>query len=428
MKYKILPIIFLISNILFAQEVQLPNLQLVNNQILNPSLRPSKSLNILLPSFAFDLNNNFSLNETWDDINGTKTINPDKIIAKLVDNNHSAIAWNLGTIGASINFGKWNIQAYHQIKNDLDFNYPKTLAQLAWKGNAQYIGKKVDFGPQLNGSLYHEFVIGAGIELKKISVGVRAKLLSGIGNITTNKSKLELTTSDDTYQLNFKTDYELLTTSFVNIDTAAFLENIKFNLNDAKANNSGFAFDLGLSYKVNEKINIGLSLLDIGSINWTNKAKKYSSNADFQFNGFDLKKIATKDSISFNTKLDTLKNQLHFKEEATSYTTSLPIKIYLNANYQLNEKWNLGALIFYSKPYNSTKTTIGLTANYKLGKIISIGSSFGINENNATNIGWNTILKLGPVQMYGITDNIMAAFAPLSAKSSNGRIGMNLIF
>jgi Family of unknown function (DUF5723) len=420
--------LMLIESFAFAQEVQLPSLNLVNNQLFNPAFRSSKSLNVLLPSFSFDLGNNFSLSDTWNDVNGIKTVVPSKVIAKLEDNNHVNVAWNIGTVGISFNVKNWNFHAYHQIKNDISFEYSKTLAQLAWQGNAQFIGKTIEFGPSLNGTLYHEFALGAGLQMNKLTIGARVKLLNGVGNVTTQKSKLELTTSDDIYQLNFKTDYELLTSSIVNIDTASLLKNIGFNLNGAQGKNSGISFDLGLSYKINDKINIGLSILDIGSIKWQSDAKKYSSNANFQFNGFDLKKLTSKDSISFDTKLDTLKDQLHFKEESVTYSTTLPIKLYFNTNYQITEKLNLGAVIFYSKYYNLTRTSLGITANYKLGSVVSIGGSYSIKENAIINIGLNSIIKIGPVQLYGMTDNILAALSPLSAKNTNGRIGMNLIF
>jgi hypothetical protein len=37
-------------------------------------------------------------------------------------------------------------------------------------------------------------------------------------------------------------------------------------------------------------------------------------------------------------------------------------------------------------------------------------------------------LRLAGIQLYALTDNVMAVFNPLSAQNTNVRIGMNLAF
>jgi Family of unknown function (DUF5723) len=429
---KIFRIILLLSIIntvsILGQEVQLTNMHLINNQLSNPSFKSVKNISIMLPSGYFEFFNGFVLNEAFETENGIKKLNPNKLIAKLDDSNETALGWSLGSIGISINTGKFNFQAYHQIRNDIQFVYPKELAQLAWQGNAQFIGKNISIGPSLNGSSFHEVALGLGYNWNNVNISGRFKYLNGIGVVKTNKSKLNLTTSNDIYQLDFDTDYELLTSSFVNIDTSSLLNNLDFNINSLSGNNGGFAIDFGASIKINEKLNAGLSVLDIGSINWKNDSYKYKSQAKFQYNGFDLKSVVNNDSISFDSKLDTIEKQLRFSKESTSFNTSLPVRIYANVNYKISEKTEVGGMIYYSKGSSGSRKALGLTMNYKLGKLMTLGTSYSYWNSSAFNIGLNTILNLGPIQLYMITDNILTVVSPLNSRNANFRVGMNLVF
>ncbi|MCT4603808.1 MAG: hypothetical protein N4A59_13035, partial [Marinifilum sp.] len=49
-------------------------------------------------------------------------------------------------------------------------------------------------------------------------------------------------------------------------------------------------------------------------------------------------------------------------------------------------------------------------------------------NNSYNNIGFGLTAKLGPLQFYTVTDNVMAAIKPNSMQTANIRFGFNLLF
>jgi len=64
----------------------------------------------------------------------------------------------------------------------------------------------------------------------------------------------------------------------------------------------------------------------------------------------------------------------------------------------------------------------------QLHKYINIGVNYAYRFNSATNVGLNTTFKIGPVQLFAATDNIIQALQPSAANNVNGRVGLNLVF
>ena len=71
-----------------------------------------------------------------------------------------------------------------------------------------------------------------------------------------------------------------------------------------------------------------------------------------------------------------------------------------------------------------------MTANatVKILEFLTFGTSVGLRNGAFNNIGLHAVLKLGPIQLYGVTDNIISAVRPFNSKSANGRVGLNVAF
>jgi len=100
--------------------------------------------------------------------------------------------------------------------------------------------------------------------------------------------------------------------------------------------------------------------------------------------------------------------------------------VYLNALYSLNDMLSLGGLLFYENFRGKTATAVAAGANLKLVKALTIGATYGVKKDSYDNIGLNLTLHLGPVQIFGVTDNIIAVFNAGDSKSYGARIGGSL--
>ena len=133
----------------------------------NPALLPGHMINI---GVGGTYNNLQVSNLTFNDVisertDGTNVIDIDKAIALMEDNNFIRESSQIETLSLGLAFGRLNIFAGHQLRFNAFINYPKTLPQLAWNGNAQFIGQEINFAPDVQLFAYNEFAVGAAYEV-----------------------------------------------------------------------------------------------------------------------------------------------------------------------------------------------------------------------------------------------------------------------
>jgi hypothetical protein len=179
------------------------------------------------------------------------------------------------------------------------------------------------------------------------------------------------------------------------------------------------------------KMNFAVSAIDLGgAIKWQNDGKKYASSGIYTYSGANSDDFFNVDSLNSDGFRDTLKNIIGFKEsENPNYSQKLPLKIYLSATYQLHEKLRVGALL-YNENGGLDVSQTGFIADitYQLHKNIQLGSTIGLRYGSFNNLGVHFVAHLGPVQFFGVTDNIISTFRPYDSKNANGRLGMNIQF
>ncbi|MFK7772323.1 MAG: DUF5723 family protein [Saprospiraceae bacterium] len=334
------------------------------------------------------------------------------------------------TLSIGYRLGRVQLGFSHLQKADLYFKFPKTLAQLFIEGNGQFVGEKINLAHDIHLNAYHEFGLSGAIKLNKLNVGVRAKFLSGIANAATEKGDVSLFTDDDVYQLTLDRDYILNTSGIANLeerdDFDLSLKTADFN--NLFTKNTGFAFDLGVTYEVNEKLNLSASILDLGKINWKKNVTNYINKGETTYDGFDFAQFVENDSVSFESALDTIENTFSFSEESESYSTNLPLKIYLSGTYQLNEKIQVGGLFYYENYRGEHFPVLGLSANTKFKKIFNVGATYSARKNSFFNLGLNFAIKYKAFQLFAAADNIVGAFQPYKSSNVNFRTGLNLLF
>jgi Family of unknown function (DUF5723) len=400
----------------------------------NPAILPEKKIAIALPSIYF----NFSSPElTWNDLikPGTERIYLDYVVDnKLQAENRLSGNVQFQTFGLTFPVSKkLSFTLGHSVWADPSVNINRNLAKLLINGNAspEFLGKTTSFASSLNGEVRSEFGIGAAYKLANLTIGARVKLQYGITGLFTKANKLDINFNQNDYSMQFQNDFEVQTYSiekFSNIKNAQDLLS-----NGLTSGNTGVSFDLGGSYKLG-KLQLNASLIDLGgSINWKDEGKSYSSKGDFTYKGVNptsRDRFFRYDSLGSATFQDTLKKVIGFTEKTSgvTYTQKLPAKMYLSGIYELNSTLTLGALIYAEFGGDESKMGLSVDATAKLFKFLRVGATLGLRNKTFDNIGAHVSAKLGPVQVFAVTDNIITVFNPYGANNANGRVGLGLLF
>lgn len=397
----------------------------------NPAFLANQgSLTIALPGIHNTL---FFTGPTYGEVvveqNGETVLNVDNLIAALEDRNLLRENLEIETLGAYFRMGSVVLGLQHSVKFNAFLNYPKTLPELIWNGNAQYIGETIDLNHNLEINSYNEFALSGALSFNQLNLGARVKLLTGIGDVSTERNDASLFTDDEFYQLTFSADYLLNTSSI--LDYQSYNDfNAEFNFGRLEGNqlftsNFGYGLDLGAQLQL-ERLSLAASVLDIGQINWTENVTNYSAVGDFTYDGLDIAAALTGDSVSLDQALDTIAQIFDFRADSTSYTTTLPTKVYLSGSFDLTDKWTIGALVFSEFYRGELFNTFALSARGEVLNWLSVGVTYAVVQNTYANIGLNTAFKLGPMQLFAATDNVIAAFDPENSRYFNFRAGLNV--
>ena len=431
-------LVVLFSTIGFAQQnILLYDFDVIpQSSYTNPSVIPKHKVVVGFPgisSISTSYHNSvFNINDVLVKRVHDDSLNVDigNVISKLDNDNYflTNIHNDFLFIGFRINKGFLTAGAYHNF--DFKFKYPKELIEFLWYGNGddRFLNKMVDFSStDFNVQSYLAYHIGYSMpipEFEKLVVGARIKFLKGYANVDVEKFDASfLTRPDETtiYSIEGNSDI-LINTSGVQFDD----DEMEFSDYFSDNKNNGFAFDLGATYTLNEKINLSASILDIGSINWKSKVKNYKSdNANYKFDGifFDEQNDSTD---ILDILKDSLSDIFHFTETENSYITKLPTKFYIGGSYKINEKSSAG-FVFYGRSYcNHFNSSFSLSYARAVGKNFHIKGSYSVINNTYSNIGLGFSLNLGPIQTYFISDNIIGMLAPFDSRQLNFRIGFNV--
>ena len=422
------------SNKIIAQsEVGLHFMDVMQTSKTNPAWVGEDTLQIALPNIHLNYFNTAGVfNELiLDYINTSDQLSLGEALNDLSETGNilrGGIELNTFEVGYIL--GGIRLGLSHAQKVDLFADYPQTLPKLFLEGNGQYVGETVDLSHRINLTAYNEFALSAAMNLSKLTVGAKLKYLTGIANASVDNNALTLFTDSDIYQLTLASDYTLNTSTLVNADDLSTFRLSFGNFSGDKlfTKNNGFAIDLGATFQVNEKLKVAASVIDLGSIKWTENLNNYTSQGSATYEGYDFSDFSNDGNISFSNGLDTLEEVFKFSETQNEYSTSLPTKIYLSATYNLNEKWQLGGLLFTEIYQEKVFPMMALSGQAKISDKFSVGGVYSARKDSFFNIGLNFALQLGPVQIYGMSDNVLGIFAPYQSSNVNLRTGLNLLF
>lgn len=401
------------------------------SNLTNPAIFNKYKITVSLPSAYANMGNSgFSFNDVTRMEGSTLLIDVDDLISQLDDRGNTISAnVELHTFAIGIKLKPWQFTLSHAIKFNNHFNLPKGMIDFFWNGNGASIGEAVNIAPNFSFSAYQEFALGVGYKLNDmLSIGGRVKYLNGLGNLSTQRAEATITTNEEYYQLSAETDILINSAGIpLTVGGDEFFSIGEFDP-QIFGDNKGFGVDLGATLNLGDRLTVSASILDIGQITWRESANNLTSNGRFDYEGLDYDGLVGNDEIQFDEIVDSIKNVFQFTDSQNEYSTSLPSRFYVSGLMNFGSGIQAGALIYGEAFQDNFSPGFALSVRKEFANIFSAGAVYGIRNGSFSNLGVNMALRLGGVQFFGLTDNILSVFNPLAARNANVRFGLNLAF
>ena len=433
-KYLLLMSLILVIVLQNSYAQQELSLHFMNNawqsNLTNPALKSSKKIQIILPSIYYSIHSaDFTIKKLIEpDADGHLNLSE---VAKnrLQLRNRLAVHAQILSLGISIPISnKLTLSLYHATNSHSSLDLDGNLLKMVLVDNVEYVGKTHKFSSKINGSVYSQIGFGGIYSLtKNVQIGVRLKMLNGIAGVFTEGGESIVALESTNYAMTLNNNINVNTYSlaqFKKINTLKEALNASFS-----RNNRGYSFDIGTTMQFG-KLNFAVSLVDVGGyICWKQEGKKYTSIGEFHYDGIKTATISLENSLNKSSITSNLKEAIKFKEtDNPRFIEKIPTKFYLSSTYNWTEKWMVGALICQEDDqFTGKKTGFALNTTYKFMKSLQLGSTWALRNGNYSGWGLHTIVQLGCIQLYGVTDNIISAFQPYNSKNVNTRIGLNII-
>ena len=429
-------VIMSVSFTSFSQKnFSLYHLQQTNQaNYLNPGFKQNNRLYLSLPVGMQNIslmNSGFTLNSALESRSQDDSlqISPSLLLTDMKNLNYVNFEMSNEIFGLGFkvkeNFISLNITNRFQTR----LNYPKDLLELSLDGNGnKLLGERASLdGIGLNLSSYIEYGIGFNRNInEKLTIGGRVKLISGVANINTIDTKLGLTTDASTFALTIDGSSEINTSNISPFTDST----IEYNPFPSLFNfsNIGFGIDLGANYEYNDNLSFSASILDLGLIKWKDNVTNYVSNdVNYTFEGIDLNQALDSVNNIGSDLSDTLQEIFRQDENNNSYNTALRTKFYLGGRYKFNDVFSSSVLVYNEIIGQKYNVGTSISGNIQLKRWLGFSLNYSTYGKSFNNLGLGINLVAGPVQFYGMTDNVMAVISPTSSKHAHVSFGMNIV-
>lgn len=440
MNYRYLLAGILSLSSLVATAQQELTLHLMNNIYqsthTNPALRGKNKVNVTLLSsyYAGVTNTGFNYNQIVSQVETDETGQKILDIGKLYHNlnlsgrDYANLRMSMDIFALSFRAGKGQFSLNISERFQSRLGYSDALLEAITTGNTP--GQTLQFGGYwLKGMHYREVGLGYNRQLledDKLVVGGRIKTLFGMANVNTKKADLSIATADeaDLYAITLNADMLVQTSGLETLedDEIYYISN---------TNNLGLGLDLGATYQYNEKISFSGSIVDVGFINWKDGITNYQSNGSFVFEGISNDSLFAGGGmdIDMTQLMDSVSNSFEIVEDSSSYRTGLPTKMYLTGYYRVARNTKASVTI-YTDFIGSFRRGMAIGISQRLGRWLQAAATYSVRARSYNNLGVGLTLTTGAkgLQIYAVTDNIMAVANPGGAKMANIRTGFNFVF
>ena len=404
---------------------------------VNPGIFTDHKVNVTLPGVQGGfMNSSFQWSDALTRSRGEYDLDLEPAIREM-ENTGNFIRSSVSASALGLTFrikDNYQFTFFHNTHVDFQLTYPKTLPALIWRGNGAFVGEQVEVAPQINLLGYNEYGMGFATRANdKIIVGVNLKYVNGVMGINTEKANTILTTDAEFYQLTFENDIRIQTAGLTDIfdgdedDILADTDPSYFVIGGSR----GFSVDMGLSYQVNDKLELQMAIQDFGYISWDQHVLEQTSLGTFEYNGEIVRPFTDdNDEFDFDEVRDSISDIFEFNAREKVFLSNFPLRVFASGSYQLDPTLSLGASLHFENyaDAGTTNTVIGFHAQKLFGKVFYLGGVAGFHNESFAFLGANGTLQLGPVQLYLMTDNLITLIDPTFGRFTNVRTGINLSF
>jgi len=380
-------------------------------------------------SFQFMYNSSIKFSDIISEVdNGVARINVTEFLTGMRPTNYFNVQLDYELLSTSFKVKNNFFSLALTNKTFTEIRIPRDLILLAWKGNGSFLGSRASFDNMgVDMFNYNELAIGYTRNIRDaLHVGGRVKILQGISCFNTEKSVFGLTTDTSTYWLNMDYAFRMNIAAPLDIDTDGFKMD-EFIVNDLLGfENIGFGFDVGADIMVSKKFNLGLSVVDLGYLQWNGMVKNLSvEDGHLTFQGIEIDT-----SLNFNfsdSALQVLQDTLldKFKPVRTTdpFITPLNTRLYLNGTYLINDKHRVGAICQSRMGGKLNDMSLSLLYRYSPARFFDFTASYTMNSIGYSKVGTGISLSLLGSSFYFVTDDLLSFFLPQNAKSLSFNFG-----
>jgi hypothetical protein len=257
-----------------------------------------------------------------------------------------------------------------------------------------------------------------------LAVGVAAKYVTGFGYFDLEQTNTSFTTS---YQ-NVVTGHAQYLSRRAGTDFLSSGKESSFEVFPAPAG-TGWGVDFGVNVKVSNYLSFGVSVTDIGSLQWTHNARERRASGDF-----------TIDDAFSEAQQDSLENIVKGTDQKINgFETQLPTAAHIGVALRLGQPgfaeslpnalvefdYNQG---FNEMPGNSTtpRFSVGMELRLLTWLPLRSGVSLGGADQKSWAFGFG--LHLGPLALDTATEDILSLLRPDEASRVSVGVGMRLSF
>lgn len=431
---------------------------------LNPAFYPNKNTFYLsLPGIEGQFGSPLAINDIMYTQGDTATvIDINKMLTALTNDNRFRLNMDVDIFGFGFKVHQTFFTFSTRLVNSVNVGLPISLINALRQGNVDENNNPIPEVTLIDGSLfnaqsYAELTIGAGHHFEPINltVGARAKVLFGVGNIQTDNSRAVFITDENYERVKVDLYYQVQTATAVSLDTGA-VYTVSDIIDPGKAN-MGLSFDIGARYDLGP-FSFSLAINDLSAgIHWRNNVSTFepeSGHTTLEFSGEDVTLLLNGGQLNADTIANTyvhlLEGMRPVRNTTGDYWYSIPTKINLGASYNFAKMLRAGILFHgqFDRGLLSKKnptqldlgdgvantfrfnTTLSFGANLFNWAEVMVGSSIVYDGDKLSvfNPGAGLILTPGTIfQIYLMADYI-SSFYLVEAKAFNVKFGLNLLF
>ena len=413
--------------------------------MMNPAFFCNSGFYLSLPNLNLNFDSPLSFNDifTVQPVNGQNItyINTDAILASLDARNELNLDLNVGVLGFGFKTKHGFFTFSTQLRTNVQFGIPKDILHFVAEGNVDENGRGRNLTlidqDLLSAQAYAECGIGYGLNVNEnLTVGARFKFLLGLANINTTNTRIDLSTDPNLNSMTINMDYQVRMSSPLRLSTVGDTS-LGFEFVKEIPQSYGFAVDLGACYKINDKLSVAASILDLGQIHWVDNPVSLhpeEGTGNVTFGGLEWESMFSNGAYNedfFSLLVDSIVHELTQYEIdtlANDYWESVPWRMNLSATYDINRV--LSASLMYRGERNKFNYYQSLTAGFNINlwdRMEIMACNTVNNFNDWINPGVGVSLSLlKSIQIYTLFDYVSGMYF-VDGKSFRFFFGMNLV-